>query len=336
MLALKAALKAGLWALLTASPLVWPACPEDPPPLSLKVGINPQVFHGFDDEIKARILDSGARLIRVGRHNKLEDDAITWAGQNGIEVLMFCGYTRGLPITSSASARQRYADLCLADVRRLDPEARIIRYIEVWNEWNIGFGLGGIDACRDDPGHPCRNAALYADLLEKVYDTFKAARPDILIVGGAVAGMGLEFMGKLLDAGGYEKMDLLSWHFYSKPNTSCSNALEAPGADVAAKWLSCVGKVRDLFTSRGLLPKRQLFTEWGRFDNGTDLRKKLSADTILAMHEAARKSPDVAGLFWFDLAGRGSPKNEGFGLFDRQGGKKPQFFAFKAFKAGVP
>ena len=316
--------------LLTCSGRLIASC--HPEPREFEIGINPQVFHGgFNAESASRILDSGARLIRVGRHGgKSEDDAIRWAGVNGNKVLLFCGYTRGLPIASSASARQRYADLCLEDTKRLDPEAKIIRYIEAWNEWNIGFGLGGIEDCRETPQHPCRNAALYADLLEKVYDTFKASRPDILIVGGAVAGMDLDFMGRLLDAGGYEKMDLLSWHFYSKPNTSCSNALEASGADVAVRWLSCVGKVRDLFTSRGLLPKKQLFTEWGRFDNGTDLRRKLAADTILAIHEAARKSPDVAGLFWFDLAGGGSPKNEGFGLFDRQGGKKPQFFAFKA------
>lgn len=306
---------------------------------AFEIGINPQVFltPGWNAAVQQRILDSGAKVIRVGRHGGTsEDQAVVWAGQHGLKVLLFCGYSRGLPITTSSLARQQYADRCLADVIRLDPGGGFITHVEAWNEWNGGLGLGGNAECSASSAHPCHDGALYTDLLRKVFDTFKASRPNIMIVGGAIAGMDLPFLRKMLDAGAHAKMDLLSLHFYSKPKTSCSNALDATAASVVKKFESCVQEVRDVFLARFLTPKQLLFSEWGRVDNGTPERQKLSAETITAMYDAAKHNEAIAGMLWFDLSGAGASKNDGFGLYDQIGGKKPQFNAFKAAAAGAP
>ncbi|MCI0557339.1 MAG: hypothetical protein MN733_02510, partial [Nitrososphaera sp.] len=152
---------------------------------TLVVGIVPQAFQSWGATQKQRLVESGAHSIRVGRHGDLvnEDDAIRLAEQNGMSVLLMAGYSRGISgITTSAAARQQYADMALADVNKFGTD--VIKYVEVWNEWNGGLGLG----CKyGNP--PCNDGALYTDLLCKVYNTVKRVHPGITIIGGATAGV---------------------------------------------------------------------------------------------------------------------------------------------------
>jgi hypothetical protein len=161
------------------------------------VGILPQAFLSWGTTQKQYLKDSGVHSVRVGRHGDLvnDDDSIRFANQNGISVLLMAGYNRtGGNIVTDRAARQKYADMALADAQKF---GSVIKHLEVWNEWNGGFGL----SCTwGQSNTPCTNPALYTDLLCKVYNTVKPVRPDIHILGGATAGIDMMFIAGMLDA----------------------------------------------------------------------------------------------------------------------------------------
>ena len=78
-----------------------------------------------------------------------------------------------------------------------------IKYVEIWNEPNhSGFNPLG------------RTPEVYTELLKVCYPMIKDAYPDIKVIGGSMAGLGLDWLEAIFEAGGYDYMDAVGVHPY--------------------------------------------------------------------------------------------------------------------------
>jgi hypothetical protein len=80
-----------------------------------------------------------------------------------------------------------------------------IKAVEVWNEYNGGFVKGPAENDR---------AANYLRMLRTTFAEIKRVRPDVIVVGGATAGVPLPYWEKLLAGGALASMDAVSVHPY--------------------------------------------------------------------------------------------------------------------------
>jgi hypothetical protein len=77
--------------------------------------------------------------------------------------------------------------------------------VEIWNEYNGTFCKGPATADR---------AGTYTRLLREAHAQIKSVRPDVVVLGGATAGVPLPYWEKLMQNGALEAMDALSIHPY--------------------------------------------------------------------------------------------------------------------------
>lgn len=80
-----------------------------------------------------------------------------------------------------------------------------IKAVEIWNEYNGSFNRG--PATQD-------RAGTYLRMLRAAYTAIKRERPDVIVAGGATAGVPLPYWEKLLAGGALDFMDALSVHPY--------------------------------------------------------------------------------------------------------------------------
>ncbi len=80
-----------------------------------------------------------------------------------------------------------------------------IKSVEIWNEYNGSFCQGPATVDR---------ANTYARMLAGAYAGIKAARPDVIVAGGATINVPLPYWEKLMQAGALDSMDALSVHPY--------------------------------------------------------------------------------------------------------------------------
>lgn len=291
-------------------------------------GLNIQAFASWGVVPEQRMLESGTELIRVARQGKLqaENDAIRVAGANGIKVLLMCGFNRVPNITTDANARQKYADMCASDIATVDV-AQAIKYVEAWNEWNGGMGLG----CAYWES-PCNDGALYVDLLCRVHKAVKAIRPDIQVLGGTMAGASTGFFGKMLDAGADKCMDAVSWHFYPMNKfAQCRAKRDATPQEAAELLDTCVARLDSV--ARGKLGKSvpMMISEVGMTDEDDAKNQARVAEFLTAVYAVGSGNPLVQGLIWYSLPRVGKyPRTLGMGMFDAAGKAKPSYRAFQA------
>ncbi len=103
------------------------------------------------------------------------------------------------------AGRQAYANYVSATIEHYD-----LPWVEVYNEFNIGFGDRG-----DGPADS--RADYYFPLLRTTYETVKAEHPDVTVVGGATSSVPMQWLEQLFQLGGLEYMDVLSVHPYRYP-----------------------------------------------------------------------------------------------------------------------
>jgi hypothetical protein len=107
-----------------------------------------------------------------------------------------------------------------------------VAYIVIWNEPNISL----------EWGYRPVNPQGYADLLRAVYPRAKAADPEVVVLGGALAptlapigdpeGMNdLDYLQRMLDAGAGQNMDGLAVHAYG-----WEQAIDAPADPAEVNW----------------------------------------------------------------------------------------------------
>jgi len=99
-----------------------------------------------------------------------------------------------------------------------------VRHYEIWNEVNIGFW---------GPKKP--NPKDYVDFLKLTVPMLRAEVPDVVIIGGAFAGMPLTFLKQCLDAGMADHVDRVSYHPYRPMPESGGYARQLAGFRTALR-----------------------------------------------------------------------------------------------------
>lgn len=97
---------------------------------------------------------------------------------------------------------QGYANYGVALLRHYGTQ---IGAIELWNEYNGTFCKGPAKTDR---------AGTYARMIRVAYATLKAERPDLVVAGGATAGVPLPYLEHLFALGALDSMDAVSVHPY--------------------------------------------------------------------------------------------------------------------------
>lgn len=302
-------------------------------PIDFTVGIMPINFVGYLDSAanRARVILSGAKAIRLQFANSLNIDAdIQWAGQNGIKVMLFF-YSSGCNPETTAG-RQCYADRAAAFASTYP---NTIKWIEVWNEWNGGLGLGGPAGCAGVQGSICTDLVTYTDLLRRTYLAVKAVSPTTLVVGGGVAGTDLPWTSDLYDEGGGNFMDAISIHPYvylSNQTRPFTVAYTASAPVAVAEFSEAVTAMHDQGTAKTGRDIPIYITEEGRNSAATAPSEQLTSDYLSLLYPTVRANlPFVHGIFWFcsrDFDG------QAFGLDRTDNSPRPAFAAYQAV-AGV-
>ena len=123
---------------------------------------------------------------------------------NGIETVCILNGRNSLydnnKCPSSDDAIAAYASFCEYVADKLKG---VVDHYEIYNEWNSSQ----FNQSNESP-------ETYAKVLQAAYTAIKKVDPDITVIGGAVAGIDMPWIRRVLNAGGGNYMDVLSVHCY--------------------------------------------------------------------------------------------------------------------------
>ncbi|WP_155987757.1 sugar-binding protein [Gorillibacterium massiliense] len=88
--------------------------------------------------------------------------------------------------------------------------AGTLKWVEVYNEFNIAFGDRGTGPADSQPSY-------YYQLLKKTYETVKASNPSVTVVGPTSASIPWTWLEQLFQLGALDYMDAVSIHPYRYP-----------------------------------------------------------------------------------------------------------------------
>jgi|GEM_PF-3246953 len=88
----------------------------------------------------------------------------------------------------------------------------LVRWVEAYNEFNIGFGDRGDGPADSRPDY-------YYPLLKKVYETVKGLDPTITVMGPTPSEVNLAWLEELFQLGGLDYMEKFSIHPYRFPDS---------------------------------------------------------------------------------------------------------------------
>jgi hypothetical protein len=266
------------------------------------------------------VVDSGAKWDRCDfwwTRIEPEQGTFVWADYDwvieqyekaGVQVMPILCYAsawnKGVaPVTDDE--RQRYANFVYEVVKRY--KGRVKAY-EIWNEPNI-----------TPFWEPKPHAPDYVKLLAVAYAAAKKADPDVIVVGGVIAGIDYPFIEAMLKEGAAKHMDVFSFHPYQ-------GDLGSVGPDEG----NLAGQIQ---SHRALLQKYGFtgpiwITEIGHRTPGTTgntwVSEEKQAEYVLRTYQIAREN-GVGKVFWFNL----QDWEEHWGLIDRQFRRKPAFDAYR-------
>jgi hypothetical protein len=217
------------------------------------------------------------------------------AQARGIQVLLildfgnaaYLGAEKSGPATEAE--RLAFARYCGEVVKRYKPFG--VRNYEIWNEPNASTFW-----------KPQPNPEDYAKLLEAAYRSCKDADPGATLLGCSTSGTDLNFIGRVLDAGGGRFMDAVSFHPYCQP------------LPPEKKLLADISKLN------GIAPGKPLWiTEIGypTYTGAASVDAETQANDLVRAFLLARTSPAVERIFWYDFQNDGEDRDEAefnFGL----------------------
>ncbi|MFD0715926.1 chitinase N-terminal domain-containing protein [Paenibacillus sp. GCM10027626] len=195
----------------------------------------------------------------------------------------------------------------------LDLYGSQMEWVEVYNEFNGGFGDRGNGPADSRPDY-------YFKLLKKTYETIKAARPDVTVVGMA-SNVDIPWMEEVFRLGGLQYMDTVSIHPYNRsPDGMLQAVLDAQslirkynqGQDKPV-WITEVGWPTDIA--------------------GVD--EKTQADYLVRAYVQALGA-GIEKVFWYDMMNDGLQQDYGehnFGLIRHQGDAQGQYTPKPAYAA---
>ena len=204
------------------------------------------------------------------------------AEARGIQVLLILDFSNPLYMSLDKRApvndaeRQAFARYCREVVTRCRPFG--VRHYEVWNEPNASTFWWP----RPDPED-------YAKLLETAYGACKDADPRATVLGCSTAGVDLDFIGRVMRAGGARFVDGVSFHPYCQPNPP------------ERRLLTDIAKVEKLAPDKPLW-----ITEFGYpTDSGpAGVDEETQANYLVRAFLLARTKPAVQRFSWYDLQQR--------------------------------
>jgi hypothetical protein len=189
---------------------------------------------------------------------------------------------------------------------------RYKKYVHVWEIWN-------------EPNitpfwSPKPDVKEYAKLLKVAYEAAKRADPDCTVVGAATAGTDLDFIKGLLENGGGDHMDVVSFHPYQGDLGSLS-----PDKGGLAEQIR---SVRKLLAEHGCR-KPIWLTEIGHRTTGThghtSVTEQQQAAYLIRTYAIALSS-GAERVFWFNL----QDWEEYWGMVKQDFKPKPSFDAYRA------
>ena len=236
----------------------------------------------------------------------------------GLDTLIILNYANmlydgGMAPTSPEAVRA-FGQYCYTMARELKGK---VKYFEVWNEPNA-----------DGFWKPKADPAAYGVLLKEAYRRIKEGNPEAVVCGVSLSGIeNVSFIEKVIDAGGYDSMDILSLHPYCTPRTPED-----------ARIFERMGDIRDKLGKYGM-KKNIWVTEVG-------WRTNLSGG-VTEYHQAVCISryylntfiyPFVQTVFiyWFGPDGPDAEWAEDrFGMIHQDWSPKPAYLATKTLVAAL-
>lgn len=221
---------------------------------------------------------------------------------------LYSGLEKGGPATEAE--RKAFARYCREVVKRYRPFG--VRHYEIWNEPNASTFW-----------KPQPNPEDYARLLEAAYKSCKEADPGSTVLGCSTSGTDMNFIGRVLAAGGGRFMDAVSFHPYCQP------------LPPEKKLLTDISKLK------GVAPGKPLWiTEIGypTHTGAAGVDDETQANYLVRAFLLARASPAVERTFWYDFQNDGDDLAEAefnFGLVRMDRSPKPAYGACKTMASLV-
>jgi hypothetical protein len=244
----------------------------------------------------------------IFRFPAADDDYLKAARTRDLQVLLILDFGNSLYTGSEKSGpatevgRRAFARYCREVVIRY--KALGVRHYEIWNEPNASVFW-----------KPQPNPGDYAKLLEAAYKSCKETDPDSIVLGCSTAGTDLDFIGKVLAAGGGRFMDAVSFHPYGQPLPPEKKILT------------------DLARLKSLAPGKPLWiTEIGypTFAGASGVDEETQANYLVRTFLLARTSPAIERVSWYDFQNDGEDRAEGefnFGIVRMDRTPKPAYRA---------
>jgi hypothetical protein len=244
------------------------------------------------------------------------DHYLRAAQARGIRVLLILDFSNSLYSGSEKRApateaeRQASARYCREVVTRCTPLG--VRHYEIWNEPNASTFW-----------RPQPDPEDYAKLLETAYRACKEADPGATVLGCSTSGADLDFIGRVMRAGGVRFMDCVSFHPYCQP------------LPPERKLLTDISKVKKLAPDKPLW-----ITEFGypTYAGAAGVDEETQANYLIRAFLLARTFPAVKRVSWYDFQNDGEDPDEAefnFGLVRMNKTPKPAYRAYKTMASLV-
>ncbi|MFI7469148.1 sugar-binding protein [Nonomuraea sp. NPDC049646] len=192
------------------------------------------------------------------------------------------------------AGRAAYAAYASALIGRYD-----LPWIEVYNEFNIGFGDRG-------NGPADSRADYYFPLLKATYEKVKADHPQVTVVGPASAGVPLAWLEELFKLGALKYLDAVSIHPYVYPGTPESAAKSIDDLDALVRKYNN-GRSKPIWiTEQG----------WPTHTDARGVTEAVQAAYVVRAHVTAL-AKGVQRFFWYDFMNDGTDpalNEDNFGL----------------------
>lgn len=269
----------------------------EPPPTVFQAGAQTHFGQGWKASLASRLADGGITTVRDEIYWQVVepspgnfvfprnyDDYMAALREKGVEPLIELTFTNtnydgGLtPYTPAGFAA--YGRYAAAVLQRYGSQ---IRAVEIWNEYNGSFATGPAAADR---------SGTYLKMLQVAYATIKSARSDVLVVGGATAGVPLPYFEKLFAAGALNYLDVVSVHPYRTAATP--EGLEAQIAALRT-LMTKYGTVKPIWVTEIGWPLRRSGAPGDtEIDEATQAKYLVRACVLLA-------SAGVPRVYWYAL-----------------------------------
>ena len=221
---------------------------------------------------------------------------------------------------------QDLADFLTAVVGRYRDSPYDVKYWEIYNEpdhWQSGtIGCMGDDVPE------------YVSLLEVAHDTIKALDPEAHILLGGLAMVGsvnLDFLEQVLEEGGGDYFDIVSFHFYAEQINAAYTCSDPPECTVRG-LLGKAAIIRDTLAQYGH-DKPLMLTETGKrcLSAYPDVAPcsaeelEIQADYVPILNVRGM-STDLESIIWYTLEWPGFYHSS---LLDQSGTPKPAYLAYQ-------